>query len=390
MTDGKRKKKVMLVEGSGRGFLTHYAHALAMGLGEGNIDVLLVTGQRDEMAGWEVPFRKTVCRFKGWFFWFYLIARVRDFRPDVVHIQWVNRPLAAYLFVQWLKKIGIGTVYTPHNLLPHRGWWLTLPVFRALYGAVDRIVARDSHIAWGIEDILGIHNNRSVYIPGSPNLMAHPTAPRRPVSGLAGRRKEELRLLFFGHGSARKGLEELLRALSARPCNKRVHLVIAGEGVIEKLSWKVLADARERLCITLLDRYIDPAEVPVLFSQSDLLLMPYVKQCKSPLTDLAAAFSLPVLRSCRVDAARFIEGLHGVTFEGENADAFTETLTGLVEDPPRIASMREAMTREESVSVAINRLAESHEHMYSDIKKSPIASPIAGLKIIEESTANRG
>ena len=44
--------RILLIEGSGRGFLSHYVHALALGLCEAGHTVRLVTGRRDELRGW--------------------------------------------------------------------------------------------------------------------------------------------------------------------------------------------------------------------------------------------------------------------------------------------------------------------------------------------------
>lgn len=356
--------RILLVEGSGRGFLNQYAHALALGLHENGHEVELITGQRDELAAWPIPFVKRACLPSGVRAWLCLARAVLRHSPQVVHLQWVDNPLAALAFTRWARARGVRVVYTPHNILPHRRRWLAMPLFRALYRIVDRVVARDRHLAWGLEELLGVANRRLVSLPGSPNLVAHPSAPRKPIAGLEEKREGEFRLLFFGHGCRRKGLRPLLRLLAMRRWPCALHLVVAGEGVLAGVEPREIEALNGRVQLTVIPRYVEPAEVPALFSQSDLLLMPYVKQCKSPLTDLAAGFGLPVLRSDRVEGAWFVEGRHGLTLPHDDAAAWAESLALLVAERWRLEPLRRDLQREESVPNAIARLAAGHEALY--------------------------
>lgn len=366
--------RILIVEGSGRGFLCHYSHALASGLHQAGEAVRLLTGARDELADWSVPFDKRACLADGLAGWLCLRREVREYRPDVVHLQWINRPLAALAFLHWARARGIAVVYTPHNILPHERRWLSLPLFRALYRRVDRVVARDKHMGWALEELLDTPQERLAHLPGSPNPMALDSFPTRPCPELAKARDEELRLLFFGHGSARKGLDVLLGVLAARPWPAHLHLVVAGEGVLTGIDPHLLAAARARLRITVIDRYLRPPEVKHLFSTGDLLVMPYRKRCKSPLTDLAAAFGVPVLRSDRVQGTGFREGWQGQTYPHDQPELLAERLLGLVADRAALAAQRGPC---EPVRVAMTRLAEGHRLLYLEVRAGSRSIPAA-------------
>lgn len=358
--------RILLVEGSGRGFLNQYSHALAMGLHEGGDHVRLATGTRDELADWAVPFQKRACLFDGLRGWLCLRRQVEEYRPDLVHLQWVDRPIVALAFVRWAQARGIAVVYTPHNILPHERRWLSAPFFRALYRRVDRVVARDRHLGWALEELLDTPQDRLSYLPGSPNPLALPEFPRGQTPGLADRRPDELRVLFFGHGCARKGLDGFLEVVAGRKWPDNLHLVVAGEGVLTGVGGHLLERAKIRLRITVIDRYLRPAEVAHLFSGGDLLVMPYRKRCKSPLTDLAAAFGLPVLRSDRVQGAGFREWHHGLTYPHERSDLLAGLLHGFAIDPRAMGSLRDGVVQGESVQGAISRLAAGHLSMYRE------------------------
>lgn len=366
------RMRILLIEGSGRGFLSHYVHALAYGLSEAGHEVLLATGCEDELAGWPVPFVKAPVMRRSVADWLRLARAVLRFRPHVVHFQWMNDPFLGWLFAAWLRHRGIAVAYTPHNLLPHCGRWISMPVFGRLYRSMDRVVARDAHMAWGAEEMLGVPPERLALLPGSPNLIAHPAAPRRLPAELPARGHGETRVLFFGHGCPRKGLFELLEAV-ALGCGDSMHLVIAGNGVARHLRPDRLERAARAARITIVDRYVAPDEVAGLFSDADALVMPYIKRCSSPILDLAAAFRLPVLRSDRVEGARFRDGVHGITVASGSVEALRDALSNLTTEPGLLPELRGALAREESVAAAIRRLSGSHVRMYADARAAMAA-----------------
>lgn len=374
-----QRKRILLVEGSGRGFLCHYAHALGLGLAGQGHDVLLMTGGRDELAHWHVPFAKQSCMPDGHASWRCLIRAVREFRPDVVHFQWIGQPLAATAFVTWARGHGVRVVYTPHNVLPHRGRWLLTPAYRLFYRSVDAVVARDANIAWGLEEILDVGKDRIVHLPGSPNLMALPGVPGTWAPDLPPKAPGETWLLYFGHGSGRKGLPLLLQALQD-DCPRNARLVIAGEGVLAGVEAEALSALQGVVPVTVVDRYIQPSEVAELFRAADLLVMPYVKRCRSPLLELAQAFHLPVLRSDRVEAGRFVDGIHGFTVPAQDSEALAVGLRAALSGD-RLSAARQALRREESAVAGIQRLAAGHHRLYEALTEglTPKGRAVAGL-----------
>ena len=364
-------RRILLVEGSGRGFLTQYSHALASGLAEQGHQVRLVSGRRDELAGWQVPFDKRACFSGGLRGWLNVARQVRAFRPDAVHLQWVDNPLAALALVTWLGRRGVATIYTPHNLLPHRWRWLSTPIYRALFHAVDSVVARDEKIAWGLEEILALPQRRIAFLPGSPNFIAGPDKPRLPLPELADPKGDEFRVLFFGHGSGRKGLRDFLASLPRHDWPRSLHFVIAGEGVAHGIDSATLSRAAVACRLTVINRYIAPEHVADLFEKADLMVMPYVKLCKSPLLDLAAAFSLPVLRSGRVEGADFTEGVHGYTLTRPGARHMQAEILRLARAPGALAPMRAAMQAGEPLALSVRRLALGHSRLYARLCAAP-------------------
>lgn len=368
------KPRVVVVEGSGRGFLCQYAHALVLGLHNLGSDVILIMGRRDELADFPVGVPKERCNLPGLWGWLCLSFRMLTLRPDIVHIQWVDRPLFALLFVKFVQGLGAKVVYTPHNILPHRFRWLSAPLYRRLYHSVDKVVARDTNIAWGLEELLALSERSIRHIPGSPNLMAHPDVRGDVLHELPDKGDGEVRLLFFGHGSSRKGLGALLDEMSQETWPEHVHLIVAGEEVSRGVSEQQWTKARMAARITVIDRYIPPRSVSTLFRGADVLLMPYQKQCKSPLLDLASSFCVPVLKSDRVEGARFDEGRHGRTVAHNQLDYFIGVLMNWVITPSLIKVMQDHLEGMESLEQSCHDLAHRHGTLYADLIGEPGSS----------------
>jgi glycosyltransferase involved in cell wall biosynthesis len=367
--------RILLVEASGRGFLSHYSHALGLGLQRAGDEVWLLTGRWDELWNWPVPFSKQACLDVGWRAWRCVRNYVEEVRPDVVHLQWVDNPIHAYRFVRWAQRQGVRVVYTPHNILPHERRWLLMPAYRMLYRAMDRVVARDVHLAWALEELLDTPRERVAHLPGSPNFLAMQTQAGETASPLPRLPGERQRLLFFGHGSRRKGLDGLLKTVAAEQWAETTHLLIAGENVMRGIPAESLNRARAAMRISVLDRYVPPDEVAVLFRDADLLLMPYTRQCKSPLLDLAAALHLPVLRSDQVQGADFREGVHGLTFPQDDPSAMCDRL----KQTDWLAEVKQRLEDGDDAFASLDRLALGHARLYQALMASQTATAGAGL-----------
>tara|TARA_R110002167_G_scaffold213760_6_gene418379 strand:+ start:4655 stop:5791 length:1137 start_codon:yes stop_codon:yes gene_type:complete len=356
--------KILLAEGTGHGFLAHYSHALALGFTASDHHVRLITRKEGELNGLDFPIDRRSCLDAGSGAWRQLRAEVRAFNPDCVHLQWVGHPLAALRFVMFCQRRGIVVLYTPHNLLPHRYRWLLQPLYRLLYQRVDAVVARDGHIAWGLQEILGIPHERSNVIEGSPNLLSHPLMPRKKVAELAEHSRDERQLLLFGYGGRKKGAEAACRALLRRKSLSGLHLVLAGHGLQRSIPPALYTELCQRMRVSSIDRYLAAGEVAWLFEQSDLLLMPYQKQCDSPLVDLALALGTPVLRSDLVNHPSFVEREDGCTYATTEPLALDSALTWLLNDE-HIDPLKQRLRLRSGSQLPLRQLVEAHTNLYA-------------------------
>jgi len=361
--------RILLVEGTGKGFLAHYSLALALGLAERGDEVRLLAPTDGEFKHTMLPVDVCFRLKSGAAAWQQLRKEVAAYRPDIVHLQWVGHPLAALRLVRYCRRQGVRVLYTPHNLLPHRYRWLTQPLYAWLYQALDAIVARDSHIAWGLQELLDIPRDRSQLIPGSPNLLASEQLPSQLPAELATGAAGAVRLLQFGYGGRKKGTRALLEALLALPHTDHLQLILAGQGVLKDVPQSLADAARQRMRLTVIDRYIPATEVASIFSFSDLLLMPYQVQCDSPLIDLARALETPVLRSDRVSHPDFREGVDGYTFRAGTPAELERHLALLLEAPQQLAALRQQARGRQTERQLLARLVTQHHALYGRLLK---------------------
>ncbi len=204
-------------------------------------------------------------------------------RPAVVHVQWSLAPYLDAPALSSLRRKGIATVLTAHNVLPHepRPWHVRQ--YRRLYRSVDRLIvhsaaARDRLIALG-----GIDAARVRIIP-IPAHSALPSAPS-PLDRAAARGALDLPLdlplvLFFGHVRPYKGLDLLLaawpRVASRLP---QARLVVAGPVAGGGHAVRRLQSDIDTLGISasvlLRPGYVPEPAVAACFEAANLVVLPY-------------------------------------------------------------------------------------------------------------------
>jgi glycosyltransferase involved in cell wall biosynthesis len=146
-----------------------------------------------------------------------------------------------------------------------------------------------------------------------------------------------VRLLFFGIVRPYKGLDVLLRALADAPEN--LTLTVAGEfwggtAGTEKLIAELGLTGR----VTIRPGYVPAKDVPALFGDADVLVLPYRAATASQNALLAFAHGVPVIASrAGAIADQVTDGVNGITVAPGEVDDLVRAL--------RLASERETLRR---------------------------------------------
>jgi glycosyltransferase involved in cell wall biosynthesis len=156
-------------------------------------------------------------------------------------------------------------------------------------------------------------------------------------------RSAPCRLLFFGIVRPYKGLDVLLRAVARAPAH--VVLTVAGEfwGRAEGEARAIMARLGITDRVTLRPGYVPADQIPGLFAEADVLVLPYRSATSSQNAWLAFAHGVPVVvtrAGTLADAVR--DGVDGVICEPGDEDDLLRALER-ISAPGEAARLRSAV-----------------------------------------------
>jgi glycosyltransferase involved in cell wall biosynthesis len=276
-----------------------------------------------------------------------LVARVRLWAPDVVHVQFAVAAYAARLpallrLVRALRAAGLPVVMTMHEVTRDteslRGPGRML--YRRAAALADRVVV---HTASALDELRGPVGAKQP----AADVIAHPrtelppaersAAELRAAHGLGGDRV----LLAFGFIDVDKGLDDLVRAFALLRERQGVRLAVAGAVRSRHGVFRVF-ELRDRLHLRRvralvaelgLERsvtfagYVPSGDMRGWFDLAAAAVLPYRRIEQSGVANLAASAGTPVLAS----TAGELGALH--TFPPRDPIALARTLHGFLRAP---------------------------------------------------------
>ncbi len=251
-------------------------------------------------------------------------ARILATRSRILHVQWCSDRREDIRFIRLLKRLGVRTLYTAHDLLPHEGARSSdIEAFTELYQAVDQVVVLAEATRRELLDTFGLAADCVTAIAhgGDEVFSTPPQDSARQRLGIGADRRV---ILFFGTIRPYKGLEYLIQAFDrVRERVDNVLLLVAGGGsgsVPAEADYysSVVAALRARADVVSALEYVPVADMSIYFSAADLVVLPYVRTYHSGVLMTAYAMGKPVV----------------VTDTGGLAEAVEEGRTGFVV-PPR-------------------------------------------------------
>lgn len=250
----------------------------------------------------------------------HLVQMLRGFKPDV---------LLFPMFHPWNSLIqtrmrNIPSIVFVHDPLSHpdlAGWFYNR-LEKVSIGYAERCILM-SHSLVDVLRERGISPARIDVINLGP-FRIEPTWNRTLE------KQNVFNLLFFGRIVPYKGLEVLLQAYASLRKTHRAHLVIAGEGDLNHFQnhLKNLPDVK------IYNHWIPENEIEKLFSQSDLLILPYTSASQSGVIPIAASFGLPVIATKTGGLPEQIEaGISGWLVQPGDADALAQAMKEALDYP---------------------------------------------------------
>ncbi|GIV03888.1 MAG: hypothetical protein KatS3mg015_2718 [Fimbriimonadales bacterium] len=212
---------------------------------------------------------------------------IREFRPDVIHVQETTDPMLAWVWLRALSGTSLPFVVTVHDPEPHLGdthkfWWVRQRMIQSIRRRADQVVALAEY---NRQALLAMHE---FLTPDRVGLAYHPVMEfyREFVPPEAERRPGTI--LFFGRMVKYKGLDTLIEAWETiRASNPDARLIVAGRGPDLPQYLPVLeADDRVEVYATFLPN----GEVARLFTEAEVVVLPYREATQSGVLATALAF----------------------------------------------------------------------------------------------------
>ncbi len=258
-----------------------------------------------------------------------VVARLRRFRPDVVHF-FNDNVVWLLLALPFIRRYPL--VVTVHDVAHHPGdvqaQRVPMATIRVLRRAADAAIVHGEGLArallaTGLRPPAGVH------------VVAHPVLDRHArLAGPAARRSRPpgRRLLFFGRVMAYKGLEVLVAAAD-RLIERFADLEIVVAGTGPELA-RLAPELARRPWFTVHDAYIPDEVVAGLFDAADLVILPYIEASQSGVAALAAAFGTPVVASEVGELGELVRttGM-GLVVPPADVPALAAAIARLLDDP---------------------------------------------------------
>jgi glycosyltransferase involved in cell wall biosynthesis len=276
-----------------------------------------------------------------------LFLTVRRLRANVVHLQWPVDWLDNGRFLRRLRRLGVRTVFTAHDVLPHDPGPGDAEAYSALYHSGARIILhsennRDELLSRFAPDPARVHVVPMGSFGFLGEKMPSPPASRQQL-GLPPHARV---VLFFGLIRPYKGLEDLLRAFSlvAQTDGDAWLLVVgapAGTPGPEHYR-RLMADYGIVQRTRFLPEYLAPEAVGGVFAAADVVALPYRRASQSAVLQLAYACGKPVVGTNTGGLPEVIEqGRSGYVVEPGDILGLAGSIRALFADP----EARDAMGR---------------------------------------------
>lgn len=218
---------------------------------------------------------------------------IAEFQPDILVIAyWMSFFGPAYGHIANRLKNKTKIITLLHNAIPHEPRFFDKPFAKMLFDRTHGFIVLSDTVK---NDVLSLYPQARICLKPHP-LYDHfgKKLNKEESCKIVEVDPDKKTLLFFGLIRDYKGLDLLIEAMNY--LDDSYQLIIAGEcyGDFAKYQERIdKSTAKGR--IKVLNKYIDDKEVPLLFSASDLLVLPYRSATQSGVLPVAYHFEIPIL-----------------------------------------------------------------------------------------------
>lgn len=259
---------------------------------------------------------------------------------EVVHLQW--SPFAEFLpldiwFIKRLKKSGIKTVHTVHNVVPHDTGKREARRYGRLYSLPDALVCHTENARQQLIDVHGILPERVWVVPHGPMGHEQPRIDRKVARRRLDFHDDEVIVLLFGNVRPYKGIEQCLSAWkTVQRKAPQARLVIAGGGDKRHLDQitRLVSEHGLEKSVRLDLGWIDEDKMIAYHEAADILAYPYRNITQSGALVSGMRYGRAILATDLPGFRDFLtDGETGRLVPVDDDEALAAGLLDLFEDP---------------------------------------------------------
>lgn len=365
--------KIIIIEPSGRGKLSHYCHHLGQNL-QVNHSVVLVTAKSYELTdkkrdyGLQTIFGPEPENrdYRA------LFNLIRSEDPDIIHWHWFPTELSLKLPALFRALFRAKVFYTAHNVIPHEMAFGEIGDYKQTYEDLDGIIVHSEYDRDNLINFFKI-DKKKINVTRYGNCVVFKDDPRQN-DRLIGKYRSELRvgemdklLLFFGYINRSKGIDVLIDAFARiKNDHSNVKLIIAGKSTFDIDSYRRTINDRGLGDAVIIDNgYLSSEAIARYFNVCDLVLLPHTGIGQSPNVATAYYFGKPVVATYpQWEIVR--HGKSGLLIPIGDAESIATSVNTLLEDNALLLSMasyaREFYDETFSWPVVVEKLVEFYRH----------------------------
>ena len=292
--------------------------------------------------------------------------------PKIVHVQYAALLDTGLPFEVWLLKIvkslGIHTVLTVHNLLPHDTGDRYRPAFGRLYRLMDLLICHTAETRDRLVSEFQVIPQKVRVIPHGP--LFHDVLPssKETARRSLGVRDDICLVLYQGFIKRYKGIPFLLEAWrSVQAMGLDAQLVIAGGGEEELL--QEIEDTVKTLgidpSVRLHLRYLEAHEVSSLYQAADVVVYPYRHITTSGALMTGIAMRKTIVATALPAFEEVLEnGRNAVLINYGDVDGLAASLARLIVDPARRAELVAELPAFEETAHSWSAIADQTRQCY--------------------------
>ncbi|MEK6302782.1 MAG: glycosyltransferase [Acidobacteriota bacterium] len=251
--------------------------------------------------------------------WLRALRAIKAFAPDVVVFQWWQ-PFFGLLvgtLGRALRQSGIKQVIECHNIYPHESNPLDRSLLKFAFSSADHFI---THSKRDRDDLSALARSKPITVCSLPRLDEF-------AGEMAGTRAGRT-ILFFGKVRKYKGLTVLLAAMPRVVAQLDCRLVIVGEfyDPVDKYR-DIIRKLKLENRVSIDNRYVENEEVPGIFAQADVLVLPYVTASQSAVAQIALSNGLPIIASDAGGLSEAVlDNVNGLIFPSGDSEALADRL----------------------------------------------------------------